>query len=165
MNSTQVFPELLQHPPIPKQLHGLNPRSLKGFTWWKKEREKAFKKYNFCCWACGRLPKRLEAHEVYEIEECELCFISVVALCHTCHLFIHSGVLRKLYNEKKISKEKAIAILNKGFSILRTHKLKPSRETTLTFCLIQDLSRLETSKLLKEAPPSSLRNRPFHRRI
>jgi len=128
-----IKPELLTHPNIPKPLHGINPRTIKGDIWWNEVRQIAYKKNNYCCWACG-MPKSmalyhqwLEAHEEYKIDyslgSCE--FIDVVALCHTCHNFIHSGRLWMLYMAGKVSKQKITDIIEYGMTILENHKLSP----------------------------------------
>lgn len=97
-----VRPDLLLHPNIPKPLHGVNPRSIKGDAWWDKTRKEVYKKNNNCCFACGvhrydaKYHQWLEAHESYEInyETGEVKLIEIVALCHSCHNYIHDGRMK-----------------------------------------------------------------------
>lgn len=89
---------LLAHEQIPKPMHGVNPRTVMGKEWWNEHRERAYAKNNYCCWACGDMPTRLEAHEVYDIlgSEGRMVFVEIVALCHDCHMTIHVGLTEKL---------------------------------------------------------------------
>ena len=105
-------PELLSHPQIPKPLHGLNPRTVKGDRWWNVVRQWAYAKNNFCCWACGRhksivLQGWLEAHEHYRIDyelgRAEM--IEIVALCNECHNFIHQGRLSSILDSLAAAKD------------------------------------------------------------
>ncbi len=120
-------PELLTHPNIPKPLHGLNPRTILGQEWWDKQRNKAYKKNNYCCWACGvhkdlaKYKKWLEAHESYDYDwiNGKLELQEIAALCHCCHNFIHSGRLQILQDKCQISERKFSDIMNHGLSILR----------------------------------------------
>ncbi len=124
-------PEILTHPNIPKPLHGLNPRTLKGQEWWDETRQKAYASTDYHCVACGIAKKNakkhqwLEAHEFFDIDyqtgRCEV--ISIEPLCHYCHNFIHSGRLKMIMGKDK-TEEEVIEILEHGFSILAKNKLK-----------------------------------------
>lgn len=124
-------PEILQHPNIPKPLHGMAPRVLKGDDWWNETRQKAYASTNYHCYACGvhkskaKKHQWLEAHEAWDINyQTGVCEVkSIVPLCHFCHNFIHSG---KLYmdagNKRPIAE--ARRILEHGFRILRNNSLR-----------------------------------------
>jgi hypothetical protein len=124
-------PEILSHPNIPKPLHGLNPRSLKGKEWWDKTRFDAQKRTNYTCSACGvhkseaKKHHWLEGHEYWNIDyqtgRCEV--ISIEPLCHYCHNFIHSGRLARILGKEKSYKE-VKEILEHGFKILHDNNLK-----------------------------------------
>jgi hypothetical protein len=125
-------PKILLHPNIPKPLHGIAPREIYGRGWWDKQRQAAYKKNNYCCWACG-IDKNnalyyqwLEAHEIYDVDYSigEAKFIGVSALCHVCHNFIHSGRLVSLYRRQEVDLEKITTILRYGFGVLKDSKLK-----------------------------------------
>lgn len=125
-------PELLLHPNIPKPLHELSPRVIKGKKWWDEERQKAYIKSNYYCLACGvhkteaKFHEWLEAHECYNIdyEKHTMTFIEVVSLCHMCHSFIHDGRLNKLLENRQITKKDYKKIIAYGNRILRRAKLK-----------------------------------------
>lgn len=124
-------PEILTHPNIPKPLHGLNPRTIKGREWWDVTRRKAYASTDYHCAACGvhkRDAKKhqwLEAHEYFDINyqtgRCEV--ISIEPLCHYCHNFIHSGRLQKIMGKEKTVTE-VKEILEHGFAVLAEHSLK-----------------------------------------
>lgn len=128
----KLLPEVLMHPNIPKPLHGINPRSIKGPNWWNKIRQEVYASTGYRCIACGvfkleaKGPKWLEAHEYWDIDyETGICeIIKLIPLCHYCHNFIHSGRLLMILQEGKIKEEEAIAILEHGFEILKNNKLK-----------------------------------------
>lgn len=117
-----IWKHLLLHPNIPKPLHGLNPRTLLGQDWWDVERQKAYQKNNYHCWACGvakseaKFHHWLEAHECYEIDYeegiAEMKMIS--ALCHACHNYIHNGRLQELLNSNEIEINKYNEIMIHG---------------------------------------------------
>lgn len=120
-------PSILCHPNIPKPLHGVNPRTVYGRTWWDNERHKAYEVAGFCCQACG-VPRRealyrqwLEAHEFYVIDYAKglVTFDHLVALCHACHNFIHDGRLAMLLDEGKISADRYQDILHHGRMLLK----------------------------------------------
>lgn len=125
-------PELLLHPNIPKPLHGLAPRTIKGEDWWNEQRQKAYSKNEYKCWACGvhkkeaKYHKWLEAHEIYNIDynSGKVEFLDVCALCHSCHNFIHSGRMSSLFKKGEMSLDKVEDILEHGFKILIKNNLK-----------------------------------------
>jgi hypothetical protein len=120
-------PVILTQPNIPKPLHGVNPRAIKGKVWWDAKRKEAYKSTNYHCLACGvekakaKGKQWLEAHEFWNINYTTgICTMTkIVPLCHYCHNFIHSG---RLYLCK--SHEEIIDILEHGFQILKNNKLK-----------------------------------------
>ena len=130
-NNSYLKPEILCHPHIPKPLHGLAPREIKGKEWWDGIRQEAYKKYDYHCVACGvhkseaKKHKWLEAHEFWNIDyNTGICEIkSIEPLCHYCHNFIHSGRLSMIINKEK-TMEEVIDILEHGFKILSSNKLK-----------------------------------------
>lgn len=61
-------PDLLTHPNIPKPLHGLNPRTVMGDSWWGRRRREAYAKGKYCCWACGVHRWRAKYHRQLERE-------------------------------------------------------------------------------------------------
>lgn len=123
-------PSLLTHPNIPRPLHQVNPRSIRGATWWNKVRKEAYAERGYKCYACAT-PKSavkgnrkvLEAHERYEIdyEAGRVYFRGLVALCPFCHSFIHSGRLFALYQKGERSKSHVWSILTHGMQVLDRH--------------------------------------------
>ncbi len=144
-------PSLLTHPNIPKPLHGINPRSIMGSEWWDKTRKSVYKKQNYTCAACGchksedRFHNWLEAHEDYDIDYKKgvATLRDIVALCHSCHNFIHSGRLLSLYEKGEITKENAMYILKRGFSILKTNSLTPFAGTCDVYIKISGDTRMK----------------------
>jgi hypothetical protein len=138
-----VRPELLTHPNLPKPLHGLAPREVKGKYWWDKTRKKAYEDNNFRCMACGThkndalFKQHLEAHEDYSIdyEEGSMRIKEIVPLCHACHSFIHSGRLKALMGTKQgVSRANAKIIVERGMRILKEAKLDPFFGTAYLYC-------------------------------
>lgn len=146
-------PELLLHPNVPKPLHGLAPRVIKGDDWWNEQRQIAYKKNDYKCWACGiekqnaKYHQWLEAHEIYEIDYSigEVKFIDVCALCHSCHAFIHSGRLISLYRKREIDYDKINDILMHGFTVLVNAKLKMN---SFALAVAQEVNYQKFSKYL-----------------
>ena len=100
-------PEILLSPNLPKPLHGLNPRTIMGASWWNEVRHEAYDSTDQHCIACG-IPRNaegmlfagwLEAHEIYEIDYSNkrAVFKEIVPLCKACHVGIHTGRLTALY--------------------------------------------------------------------
>lgn len=131
MDKLILRPEILMQPNIPKPLHGLAPRTIKGEEWWHIARQKAYESTGFHCIACGthklnaKKYQWLEAHENWNIDhmtgKCEVK--SIVPLCHYCHNFIHSGRLAMIINKEK-SRQEVIDILENGFCLLAKNNLK-----------------------------------------
>jgi hypothetical protein len=125
-------PQLLLHPNIPKPLHGVAPRTIKGDAWWNEQRQIAYSTNGYKCWACGvhkteaKYHKWLEAHEIYEIDYAigQVKFNGVCALCHSCHNFIHNGRLYSLLGKGEIDETKTFDVLTHGFEVLKNAKLK-----------------------------------------
>lgn len=121
-----VKPELLLHPPIPRPLHGLNPRTIKGQAWWDKHRKKAFELNNHCCWACGVHKSSaykhnyLEGHEIYDIDykHGRARFKAVAGLCYGCHAFIHQSRLAMLLDAGQIPFLEYRHVVDRGADIL-----------------------------------------------
>ena len=162
-------PEILRHPNIPKPLHGVAPRVVKGREWWDITRQKAYEESGFRCWACGveRAPRSqgaffipdfdeiedpvwLEAHEYYDInyKTGRVRLAEVVALCHECHNFIHSGRLLAIWRKKEISPKKALGILEHGFEVLGKAGLQPQAQAAVTWMTIQGYSEESIRKML-----------------
>jgi hypothetical protein len=120
-------PYLLLHPPIPKPLHGVNPRSVKGKKWWDEKRFAAQAKNNFHCWSCGvhkseaMFHKWLEGHESYFVnwETGEMELEEIVSLCHACHNYIHSGLLKVKLRKGEVDEQKYNFIIEHGNNIVR----------------------------------------------
>lgn len=124
-------PEILTHPNIPKPLHGINPRTIMGQTWWNKTRQAVYATTDYHCVACG-IPKLearghtwLEAHEFWNIDYTKGIaeVVSIEPLCHYCHNFIHSGRLSMIMGKEK-SESEVKDILEHGFKVLANNNLK-----------------------------------------
>ena len=128
-------PHLLKHPNIPKPLHGLAPRVVRGQAWWDQERRAAYKRAKGMCEACGvrfeeaKLHQRPEAHECYSFDYTtgRIEYLEAVALCHYCHMSIHDGKLlmdlragrisRELYDDILAHKIRILAIATESYPV------------------------------------------------
>ena len=125
----KLYPEILTHPNIPKPLHGVNPRSIKGKDWWDSERQKAYLSTNNHCISCGvhqssaKFSKRLEAHEDYTIDY-KNGVVKINKIIPLCHMFIHSGLLSMKLSSEDISPGKFKYILQHGCNILYNNGLE-----------------------------------------
>ena len=139
-------PEILVHPTIPKPMHGINPRTIKGKSWWDVVRKEAAAENNNCCWACGvhksraMFHKWLEGHECYDIdyETGRIEMRELTSLCHACHNFIHSGRVLSQCSSGIISPRRADKIFRHGFSILNDAGITPHIHSMLNFLLFQN---------------------------
>ena len=124
----KLKPKLLQHPNIPKPLHGLAPRVVKGQEWWDVVRQEAYASTNYHCLACGvhkteaKYHQWLEAHEDYNMDYKNgiMTIKEIIPLCHSCHNFIHSG---RLSMTAKTYPGKIADILEHGIKILEANDL------------------------------------------
>lgn len=129
-------PSLLLHPNIPKPLHGVNPRTIKGNAWWDQQKNLSKLKYGNRCYACevskydALFHQWLEAHEHYEVDydKGRMRILDIVALCHACHNFIHNGrlIVMAKRGEEGRTVEQAYSILHRGFKILTKALLHPN---------------------------------------
>jgi len=127
----KIEPIILTHPNIPKPLHGLNPRTIKGQAWWDIERQKAYASTDYHCLACGvhksnaTYHQWLEAHEDYDIDYSAgtVAIKGIIPLCHSCHNFIHSGRMYILLQKGTFTMQKIVDILIHGFVILKENNL------------------------------------------
>lgn len=128
-NTKTLKPEILTHPNIPKPLHGIAPRIVKGKVWWDIERRKCYEKAGQMCECCGTprehaWPNRwLEAHETYEYKYGIFTFVGVVCLCPACHKFIHSGLTQLLFERGELSLDTYERIRKHGHYILKQNGL------------------------------------------
>lgn len=137
----RVIPSILTQQNLPKPVHGLNPRTIKGSDWWDKKRKEAYESNEFHCIACGVHKSQadyhqwLEAHESYDInyETGKIKLIEIIPLCHCCHNFIHSGRLEMMYRSGDLARDKFLFVLYRGFKILKSNGLKPFYGTALAF--------------------------------
>jgi len=134
---SQCHPSILLHPNIPKPMHGVNPRSILGQSWWDNERKEAEQRTRGHCLACGihkskaRFRQWMEGHELYQINYTKgrMIYIKTVPLCHYCHNYIHSGRMFALLEQGKFNVSQYRAIINHGDRVLAQAKItKPPPE-------------------------------------
>jgi hypothetical protein len=126
-------PEILNHPNLPKPMHGVNPRTVMGQKKWDEVRREAYGKNNYHCWACGAHRHydlvgnkfdddngSLDCHEMYlinyELKTSEI--VEFVALCKNCHSYVHSGRMNGEYDKGRLDEEACWIITTAGDSIL-----------------------------------------------
>jgi len=119
-------PELLQHPTIPKALHGISPRNIMGVIKWDDVRHETIYKQGSKCLACSS-NEFMECHESYSINYTtgEVNFVEFVGLCSKCHKFIHSGLLKVLYKTGRITKKYYEEVMTHGLITLANAGLEP----------------------------------------
>jgi hypothetical protein len=132
MSNLQPRANLLIHPNVPKPLHKMAPRLLKGSTWWNVTRKESYAKHDMHCYSCGLPQTRLEAHEAYDIDYTNgrVELDEIVALCNLCHAFIHSNLLMVRYEKGiRAPQEYVAAVFNHGFQVLESAGLEATKTT------------------------------------
>jgi hypothetical protein len=125
-------PEVLQHPNIPKPMHGMAPRVVLEQVWWDLTRRAARIATDDHCAACGigiyeiQAHPFLEGHELFEIDypAGRMTYRETVPLCYYCHGFIHDGRMERLRRAGKISTPEYEGIMVHGRRVLRAAQLK-----------------------------------------
>ena len=128
-------PEILLCENIPGPMQGLAPRVIFGKKWWDKTRKEAYRSTLYHCAACGvykgeaKFRPWLEGHELYHIDyrRGRMIYLETVPLCHCCHNYIHSGRLKILLTQGKISHKKYTEIIKHGDTILFSIGLRRPR--------------------------------------
>ena len=151
-------PRILLSGSIPRPLHGVNPRTIKGKDWWDRQRKKAYEHNNNHCHACGvfkrdaKLFQWLEAHEIYEVdyENYRMKFKGIVALCHCCHAVIHAGRTVNVYFADRISEHKFETIVLHGKKIFTQQKLAKPIGFRYMELIYYGYSALEAQELIAE---------------
>lgn len=130
-------PSILACANVPKPMHGTNPRTVLGQSWWNVERRAAYERTNFHCAACGvhkydaKARQWLEGHEKYTIDYARglMTYVRTDALCHYCHNYCHDGRMKALLDIGKLHHAKYAAIIQHGDRILAAAGLrKPTYE-------------------------------------
>lgn len=152
------WPQLLQHPNIPKPLHGLNPRTILGEEWWDVTRQEVYTKNNYCCWACGvhksdALYKPwIEAHECYQIDymkgRAELKLVA--GLCWFCHNYIHNGRLMSIESAGGVPKGTYEDVMKHGQRVINESKTWPSELDFLLYTIESELTALVKDRFTPE---------------
>lgn len=122
----KLEPKILNTGGILAPFYGINPRTIKGNSWWNKERQKAYASTDYHCIACGvhkskaKYHQWLEAHELfkYDYKRFIITLDRIIPLCHACHNFIHIGRAFAYANPERFKE-----ILLHGFSVLKKAKL------------------------------------------
>lgn len=130
----ETCPKYLLQPQIPKPLHGVNPRSILGSSWWNKTRKAAYGSTNYHCKTCGvsRLNaksfQRVEGHEVYnfDYQKGQLTYLETIPLCHYCHNYIHQGRLHGLMKQGKVNATHYVAVIKHGDRVVKQSGIDPA---------------------------------------
>ena len=87
-----------------------NVRSQVSSKVWDKLRAEVYANYDGKCGVCGKVPKKLEAHEIWEYnDETGLQkLVGMIALCSMCHRCKHIGLTELLASQGKI---KIVAVM------------------------------------------------------
>lgn len=153
-------PSILNHPNIPKPLHGVAPRAVhKVRGWWVNERRQALAAAGEYCAACGVHHSmlaygkyKLEVHEQYHIDyqRGRTEYVGSVAICKACHTFIHCGRLYAMYMKGEITPAYFEKIMTSGLHTLKNAGLKPSWNQALIWMLYLGYSEITAYPKLKE---------------
>ncbi len=166
----KLMPEILLQRTIPAPLFGVNPRIIKGKSWWDKIRKEAYASTGYCCIACGvskseaKYHKWLEAHESFKFDDVN--YIAeverIVPLCHACHSFIHRGRLSIMLVRGLIDENRYLEILLHGLDVIRDSGLVLTIEQNdmlymvcERICMPPCVFRLKKPKKLKPVKPKT----------
>lgn len=149
-------PKLLLSPGIPLPLSQVNPRLIRGKTWWKQQRRFATRSNNYRCAICGthqrdaKVNQYLEAHEIFSINynKKRSAFKSVVALCHYCHSVIHIKRLLLLLERQQCGFKYVQAVINHGEHILNTANLPQTYNLAFARLFLAGNAKLKIKPLL-----------------
>jgi hypothetical protein len=78
---------------VPSSAWENNLRNVLTKKMWDDIRKKVYLRYDKKCAICGKLPKKLHAHEVWEYDDANHVQIlkDIIPLCPLCHLVKHIG--------------------------------------------------------------------------
>lgn len=123
--------KILAQSPLPKVIHGINPRNIMGDKAWNKIKKEKQTVANHHCMICNEyvphIPGNyLECHEVYDVDISNHIYelVDIVCICRKCHEYIHFGRLQMLLKEGKITYEYYQEIMDRGDNILSQYNLK-----------------------------------------
>lgn len=86
------YPWLLLHPNIPKPLHGLAPRVIKGEKWFNQTKREAKAKLNQHCWACGVHKYDAKYHHWHALREGKSQKLKVKNMVFNAHKSYNIGI-------------------------------------------------------------------------
>jgi hypothetical protein len=156
-------PKLLLDSSIPRPLHGVNPRTIRGKVWWDRERKAAYAYNADHCHACGvhkrdaKLFSWLEAHEIYtnNYAKHRTTFVGIVALCHCCHAVIHAGRTTNIYLDGTLSEKSFETIVEHGKKHFKKWKLAKPIQFRYMELIYEGMPAQEAGVVINKEYPNS----------